>query len=188
VTTWPGWQIQFLAAARILNTPPNQRLLTSWAAHASAPTCRNNPIDLSVKLSGSVDCASLPAITPKAQRYLSHVQAATAFRDEIHLPGARALLAAMQTGNPYQVSDPGAVASSLSWWGSQRFANTYLAAATGGSGGGGGGGHGVAPSTHRAWHDLQRSVNKAVPSAVRDSRRLRRQTLRDIAKVRRLGH
>ena len=184
MSTWSGWQNQLLKAAGIIVTPPNRNLLTSWAKHA-ATSCNNNPIDLSAPLQGSQDCHALKNLTPKAQRYTSHAQAANAFRLEIHDDFAKPLLDALNSGNPFQVDNVQDVANVFLAWGSDAMHDVYLSLVKG-QAGGGSGSKGVGPNTHRAWKDVQRSVNKRLPSAVATSKRLRRQTLRDVNRARRL--
>lgn len=177
--TWSGWQNQFLNRAGIIVTPPNRQLLTSWAANAHT-NCANNPIDLSHKLTGSSDCAALPGIFPQAQRYTSHAQAATAFRDEIHAAFARNLLRAMNTGNPYQVSYANDVASVFVSWGTDKMLNVYLAGEPGTGGGGGGGGGAKGVSAHKGWTHLRRAMNHSLPKSLSASQRNVQAALRSL--------
>lgn len=188
--TWTGWQNQFLNRAGIIVTPPNRQLLTSWAANAHT-SCANNPIDLSHKLTGTSDCAKLPGIFPQAQRYTSHAQAATAFRDEIRQSFAGVLLRAMNTGNPYQVPYANDVASVFVSWGTDKMLNVYLAGepGTGGAGGGGGGGGagaGDGASVHKGWHDLRTTVNHKMPGHVASSHKMTQAALRKLSHIRRV--
>jgi hypothetical protein len=187
VTTWNGWQAEFLNAAHLLVTPPNIRFLTDWAAHANSPSCRNNPIDLYWPQPGSGNCVKPAGFSNWTQHYATHATAAHAFSLEIHTADFAAIRRALNTGNIFQQpADP--VVQELRAWGSTNFATWYSNQRSGTGGGGGGGQTGIAPNTHKAWHDLQRAINDVVPAAVRDSQRLRRQTLRDIAKARKVRH
>jgi hypothetical protein len=165
VTTWGGWQAEFLTAAQVPNTTNNRRFLTDWNSHAET-NCRDNPVDLSAKVSGSTNCHSLPAITAKAQNYTTHGNAAHAFYVQTHAGSSKALLAALASGNPYTVNDTGTVAEDLSAWGSQKFAQAYFAE-TAGQRGGGGSPDTYAPRSVRAWGELQKQVNRTLPRTLR---------------------
>jgi hypothetical protein len=187
VATWSGWEAQFLRAAGILNTPPNQRFLTNWASHASAPNCRDNPIDLSEKASGSANCVKPAGDFPWIQRYSSHASAAQAFNRQIHTRFASVILAAMQSGNPFQFKDWQDVAGQLRQWPSINFATWYIGQMQGGGSGGGGGGA-LAPQTHKAWSDLQRALNSRLPSSINSAQRASRAALRAAGRARRVRH
>jgi hypothetical protein len=180
VPTWSGWEAQFLNRAGIIVTPPNMSFLDSWARNAET-ACANNPIDLSHKLTGSSDCHALPGIVPKAQRYGTHAEAATAFRDEVHASWAAALLHALNTGNAYQVSNPGPVAEAIATWGSVTFARVYLAAAQKG-GPGSGPAAGAGSDIHHGWTSVRRSLNRTWGRELKDSRRNVRAALRAVGR------
>jgi hypothetical protein len=186
VTTWNGWQAEFLNAAHLLVTPPNIRFLTDWAAHANSPSCRNNPIDLYWPQPGSGNCVKPAGFSTWTQHYATHATAAHAFSLEIHTSDFAAIRAALNTGNPFQDPTVDPVVQALRAWGSTNFA-TWYSNQRGGTGGGGGGRTAIAPNTHKAWHDLQTSINKRVPDALRESRHLRAQTLRNIGRAHKVG-
>ena len=181
MSTWSGWQRQFLNAAGIIVTPPNMDLLTQWSQHTHRQ-CVNNPVDLTHRESGSSSCGSSTGIFPTEYTYSTHAHAASAFAWEIHQAFAKALLDALNTGNAYQVAKPSPVASVFVSWGSPAMADAYLNQAQGGSSGGGGGGSTKAPHTHSGWHDLRRSVNHNLPTSLRHSSKL------TAAALRALGH
>jgi hypothetical protein len=187
VATWSGWQAQFLRRAGIIVTPPNMNLLTLWSQNAHR-SCRNNPIDLTHPLGGSSNCGASTGIFPHEQNYTSHAQAATAFSDEIHMPFAKALLDALNSGNPFDVAHPSPVGSVFVSWGSPAMLNAYLNHGSGSGGGSGGGGGTKASHTHTGWHDLRRSVNHNMPKSIRHSVKLTNAALRALGhgrKVRR---
>ncbi len=177
MTTWNGWQADFLAAASLTNTANHRNFLTDWAANATAPSCNNNPIDLTHHEPGSSNCHATGLVGVSIQRYSSHTWARTAFNSELHNGKYPALLAALKSANPYNVGDPGAVATDLASWGSVHFGQVYLAA-TQGTGGGGAG------TTHatKAWADLQKQVNHGLPTALATIGRLNRQTANSLAR------
>jgi len=185
VATWSGWIAQFLNAANILNTPPNQRFLSNWASHASAPTCRYNPIDLSEPASGSANCVKPAGNFPWIQRYSSHASAAQAFNRQIHTPTASVIRAALDSGNPFQFKDWQDVVGQLRQWPSVDFASWYLAQMTG-TGSGGSSGGALAPQTHKAWSDLQRAVDKRLPAALRQADHAARAALRATGRARKV--
>lgn len=186
MTTWGGWQTEFLTAAQVPNTTNNRRFLDDWASHAET-NCRNNPVDLSAKVSGSTNCHSLPAITARAQNYTTHGNAAHAFYVQTHAGSSKALLAALASGNPYTVDDTGAVATDLSAWGSQGFAQRYFAETAGQRGGGGGGGP-TAPHSTKAWGQLQNQVNRQLPTTLRKVSGLQAATSTTLRRRRRVRH
>ena len=183
-STWSGWENQLLNAAGILVTPPNRQLLDLWTKNRHT-SCDNNPIDLAHKLTGSANCGPLTGIFPQAQRYTSHAQAATAFRDEIHADFAKALLSSLNSGNPFQDPNFNNVASVFVSWGSPKMARAYLDTATGtipGSGDGGGSATGV----HKGWADLRKAVNVHAPADLHRSDRLTKAALRSLHRARKV--
>jgi hypothetical protein len=183
MATWTGWEAQFLAAAQVPDTTSNVQFLDDWARHANTD-CRNNPIDLSTPVSGSTNCASLPAITARAQNYTTHANAAHAFYVQTHAGYAKALLAALKSGDPYTVTDTGTVATDISAWGSQKFAEVYFTETAGAPGRGGGGG--IAPQALKGWHDVRRSVNTKMPAALQHSEKMVRRALQDLSRASRV--
>jgi hypothetical protein len=187
MATWSGWQNEFLNRANIIVTPPNRDLLDSWAKNAHTD-CTNNPIDLSHQLAGATNCGTLPGIFAHAKHYTSHAQAATAFNDEIHAAFARALLDAMNTGNPYQVSNASDVGSVFVSWGSDKMLNVYLnAAAAGGPGAPPPGGSG-STDIHHGWNSVRRSLNKNWPHSLNTSERNVHAALRSLSHSRKVKH
>ena len=184
MATWSGWQSQFMHAAGMIVTPPCTRFLTEWAANASH-NCGNNPIDLSEPMPGATKCANNTGVLPTVWRYTTHTQAANAFKFELLYPWADDIRKALDSGNPYQYVQADRVVSDLVSWGSVKFANVFKGE-TSGSGGGPSGGGGIAPHTHRAWADIQRSVNKHLPTAVRRVALSNQETLRALHRSRKV--
>ena len=168
--TWSGWIGQFLHAAGILNTPPNQTFMAAWAQHATS-NCTRNPIDLCHAEPGSTNCRAATGIFPHYQTYTTHAHAASAFAYEVKLPAFKPLFNALDSGNPFQVADRSPVESVLISWGSVAFAKWYETAQAGGSGGGGGGGGAQGPGAHKGWVHLRRSVNHNMPHSLSASQR-----------------
>ena len=185
--TWSGWQNQFLNAASILITPPNRTFMNEWANHAPG-TCKNNPIDLSHSVSGSTRCGDTVAGFGRTQNYPSHTAAAHAFTLSVDTDWAQPIKAALNTGNPFQIDNRAPVIAALRRWGSTQFANWYANANSDGTGGGGGGGGGIAPHTHKAWVDLQRTINKRLPSSLRKVDQANRATLRAVSRGSKVKH
>lgn len=184
MATWTGWQSQFLHAAGLINTPPNTRFLTEWAQNANH-NCGNNPIDLSEPMPSATKCAANTGVLATVWRYIDHGQAANAFKFELLYPWADDIRKALDSGNPYQYAQTDRVVSDLVSWGSVKYARVFQAATTG-SGGGSSGGGGIAPHTHRAWGDLQKSVNKHLPNAARSAQTANRETLRTLSRARKV--
>lgn len=184
--TWSGWIIEFLQRAGILNTPPVQRFMSQWAAHAPG-SCRNNPVDLTKAVPGSSRCGATVGGFGRSQNYSTHAQAATAFREQVRTDWVRPLLDALNTGNPFDISNRDPVVKVLERWGSPQFAAWYQAANSDGTTGGSRSG-GVAPQTHRAWSDLQRSVDKRLPKALHAAEKASLAALRAAARARKVRH
>lgn len=181
MSVWAGWQADLLGNAGLPNTSNNRRFLTAW--HSEAETnCENNPIDLSNQPRGASDCAPLPGLTVKAQKYPTHGDAETAFVAQLDANYAKALLSALKTGNPYTADNTGDVTTSLAAWGSVRFSRTFFAD-TGSAPGRGGVSTGIAaPKAHDGWRDLRHTLNHTVLSELRDSRRITSAALRSMSR------
>lgn len=178
--TWADWKNQLLKAAGILPTPPIYTFMDEWAGHDKNP-CANAPITLSAFVSGATRCGATVTDFGYTYKYPSHAAAARAFDIQIHNTKAKALLDALNSGNPFQGVDRAPVVSVLKHWGSPSFATWYENATADGTTGGGSGGGGVAPHTHKAWHDLQRTINKRLPAATRHVSEANRATLRALS-------
>lgn len=185
--TWSGWIIQFLNAAHTLNTPPNQTFMSEWASH-DHPSCKNSPITLSTKVTGSSNCGATVTPMGHTQQYSTHQQAAHAFNLQIHVPVVNDILKALDTGNPFQISNRDPVVTALHTWGSPGFAQWYKNATGQGGTGGGGGVSGRAPDIMTAWRQLQHSINKDLPHAVKQSRRMTQEALRELHRSHKVRH
>jgi hypothetical protein len=177
--------ITFLNRANILNTPPVQTFMEQWAAQEGG-SCKNNHVDLSTKVSGSTRCGDTVAGFGRTQNYATLAEAAHAFSIQMHTDWVHPLLAALNTGNPFQIGDRSKVVAVLKRWGSPTFANWYANATTSGTGGGGGGGGGKAARAHSGWNDLRRTVNHRMPKALRTSERNIHAALRSLSHARKV--
>lgn len=182
---WTGWIAQFLNAAGILNTPPNQTFMDEWAKHAPG-TCHFNPIDLSFSVIGSTRCGDTVGGFGRTQNYPTHALAARAFADQMRSDLAKPIRAALNTGNPFQIGDRTKVVDALNKWASPSFATWYANATTSGGTGGGGGGGGKAARAHSGWHDLRRTVNQRMPAALRTSQGNTNAALRALSRARKV--
>jgi hypothetical protein len=176
VSVWSGWQADLLSHAGIPNTTNNRRFLSDWHAHAET-NCRNNPIDLSVTVGATRNCAPLPGLNVQAQRYTTTGNAVHAFTVQIHQARYSHLLAALRSGNPYTAASPGLIAADLAAWGSQTFAQRFFNQTVTNAGGAAG----YAPTALPAWADLQRQVNHGLPVALRRLSGLNRATKNALA-------
>lgn len=186
MSTWSGWEDQFLKVAGLPTTAANRRFLDEWAAHAET-NCTNNPIDLTHKLSGSTNCGSLPALTLKTQHYTSHAQAAQAFLAEIDGTNLRQLRAALESGDPFTVNNTGVVSEQIDFWGSTTFAKFYFNET--GSAPGRGGSSSQFEDSHAlaGWADIRHSVNHNMPAALRSSQKMTAAALRRVGRARKVG-
>lgn len=184
MSTWTGWQDDFLNAAAIIVTKENRNFLTQWAGHANSPSCKRNPIDLHHQEPHSTDCVKPAGFSWWTQSYASHATAAEAFSVQVNTGEFAAILDTLGTGDPY--TDPGYkdVVKALKAWGSTLFAEWFRHHIEGSSKGAGA----IAPRTHRAWHDLQKSVNHNLPHALREAHKLNRAALRELRRASRVRH
>jgi hypothetical protein len=181
VTTWLGWAGDFLAAASLPNTANSRKFLNDWATNANFPSCGDNPIDLSHKEPGSTNCGGTTLWGDDVQRYTSHTWARTAFNSQIHSSRYAAILAALRSGNPYTVKNPGSVATQLGEWSSTDFANIYLNEAQSGPPT-----PITAPRAHKGWADMRRSVNHHWGAALAASDHEIRAALRSLSHARKV--
>lgn len=185
MSTWSGWIIQFLNRANILNTPPIQTFMSQWAAH-SPGSCKNNPVILSTKVSGSSNCGATVAGFGRTQNYGTHAEAAHAFSIQMHTAWVKPLLDALNTGNPFQIGDRSKVVAVLRRWGDEGFADWYANATTDGTTGGSGSGGGKAGAAHSGWTDLRHTVNHNMPKALKTSQHNVHAALRALSKGRKV--
>jgi len=183
--TWSGWEIQFLNRANVLNTPPIQTFLDEWAKHAPG-SCKNNPIDLATAVKGSSRCGDTVTAFGHTQNYGTHAEAAHAFSLQLHDSSEKALLDALNTGNPFQIGDRSKVIAALKHWGSTQFADWYANANDDGTTGGKGGGGGKSAKAHSGWNDLRRTVNKHLPRALKASQHNTHAALRSLSRSRKV--
>lgn len=177
MSTWSGWQSQLLKAAHEPVTATNVAFMNLWAAHADAPGCANNPVDLSHKEGGSSDCQPLTG-SRIAQKYANHSSAAAAYATEI-LSGNFPTLETALAGLGVDLSTGDArIEAELRAWGSTNFA-TFLAGnatATGVK----------APGIHRGWTELRKSISPGLTSAISEALRLDRDALRSLSHARKV--
>lgn len=181
MATWPGWQAQLLLAAGLPNSSNNVSFLTDWHNHANT-NCGNNPVDISLNISGASPCKLTSNPNHRARNYANRDQAAGQFAAQIHSGSYPTLLAVLRDSNPYDLDRYPQVTANLDTWGSGKFADWYstklsnLVA----------GGNIAAPRAHNGWADLRRSANRKGPAALRDSDRLTNAALRSLSRVRKV--
>lgn len=179
---WSSFPSDLLGEAKLSVGLDAIQFMFDWNYNASSD-CGNNPVDISHFQVGSTDCRKL-TVTRTAQNYPSHQAAAAAFSREIHSGRFPDLLGALQTAHPQSYSNPSGVAQDLKHWGSPKMAAYYLSIATAAAGPPP---TLKAPQALRGWSDLQRSVNRHMPAALRASQHARnaaRRELRRAGKVR----
>ena len=174
--TWQGWEDQLLTAAAVPRVGSNRSFLDVWAQHASS-NCANNPVDISHRNTGSVNCHKLTS-TRTAQRYTSHARAASAFAAQLHSGNFPDLASGFLNGSLLTSNATAAEVAELQKWGSVKFA-AFVSGTSGGGGGGGGGGVNT-PSTHKGWEDMRRSLNKRWHPTLTKLNKLNAATLRDL--------
>ena len=178
MAAWAGWEAEFLKAAGLPLTTSNEAFLNQWNTYDNT-NCRNNPIDLSRRMPGSTSCAGLPS-GRQARNYTSHAQAASAFAAQLKSGAFPNLLAALRSGQPYEVKDPAKVAQDLGKWGSGIFQQAYMNSVTTTSSGGGSSPN--APRAHGGWQDLRHSINRKMPRALNGAASLNQAALRAVSR------
>lgn len=185
MSVWSGWQAALIAKANIPDSIFNQDFLNEWHSNA-ASNCHFNPVDISHKTTGSTNCKGIGG-GHTAQNYTTHAHSASAFASQLHSGSYPSLAAALKSGSPYTLGDKNGVVSDVAKWGSENFSFALSESfKPPGSGGGGGGGSPNAPSIHRGWTDLRKTVNSTVPDSVRYSDKLGRAALRDLQRARKV--
>lgn len=132
-------------------------------------------------MQGSTRCGATVAGFGRTQNYATHQEAAHAFQLSIDSSLAAPIKAALNTGNPFQISNRAPVVQALKDWGSPTFATWYQNATTDGTTGTGGQPNTRAPHTHSGYHDLQRTWQHNLPTALHKSGNLTNGALRSIS-------
>lgn len=175
---WDGFTTDLLGAAGLSKAKMTVQFMFDWNTAASSD-CNNNPVDISRNVRGSTSCKRLTP-TRVARNYTSHASAEAAFSGQIKSGNYPHLLAALNTDNPYTYSDPAGVEADLRSWGSPGQAAYYAKNATGG---GSTAPSGTDPHSHTAWVDLQRSVNKRWPAAIKGTAEKHSAALRTLSRA-----
>jgi hypothetical protein len=182
MTTWQGWVARFIAVATVPDTPENHRFFTEWAKY-DGNSCNNNPVLISLPISGSSNCRELPGDrTRRSQNYSSHAQAAGQFRAQLRSGRYPHLVAALESGDPFDLSDEdaGKVSSDLSKWGGAVFPHHYLTGVFKGSG------DVNAPKAHHGWAALRHSFNHKMPQELKASQHSTDAALRALSRARKV--
>lgn len=181
MATWSGWQQQLLRAAGLPTSANNVSFITAWNKHANT-NCRNNPVDISLDISGASPCKLTANPQHRARNYSSHDQAAGQFASQLRSGPYPRLLAQLDDSDPYNTDKYPGVTGDLTQWGSEKFANWYSTQITNSLTGGGV----TAPLAHKGWADLRRSANHRGPSELHDSDRLTTAALRALSHARKV--
>ena len=179
--TWNGWQKQLLQVAGLPSGGDNDKFMGEWNAHATTD-CANNPVDISLNISGASPCSLTSNPNKRARNYAGHDQAAGQFAAQLHSGDYPHLLAALNSGNPYNPNGSDKVSADLQTWGSGAFATRYTSDVNVVIGGG----KGSYSDAFKGWGDLRRSVNKHMPAALAHSDKQSRAALRALAKARKV--
>lgn len=181
MSVYPGWVTDLLSAAALPQSSTNQEFLQAWHKNALAD-CRNNPIDISHKLSGSSNCKATNLVGQFVQNYTTSDYTRTAFSVQLKSGKYPHLLDALQAGNIYSLTgtDAGKVAADLSAWGSVAFGNVYL------SGQNSGGGKLRAPKAMGGWDDIRRGFHRKLPQTLHDSNRYIAAARRSLGRARKV--
>jgi len=189
VSTYRGWEKDLLDAAKLPNTSHTRKFLGDWHA-ASLIDCDLNPVDLTMPEGKSKNCKAYSG--PRHghihyQAYAHSTDTRNAFAGQIKDSRYQHLRAALKSGNPYDTGkitadDAGLIETDLAYWGSAAFGADYandMAA-------GGPAPVFKAPQALKGWSDLQRSVNRKLPGAIRSSQRSRAAALRALGRARKV--
>lgn len=184
MATWSGWQGDLIRAAGLPDVSDVHTFLTDWAA-AEKTGCTNNPLVISRATATSTKCKKLTD-TRTAQNYPSSAIAADAFSAQLHSGNFGALLDALKSGTPFQVTSPHDVEQDLVDWGAVTYAfelqQNYGPSQPEGSGGGGA----QAPKLHGGWKSMRHSFNHSMPRSLHASHRSTQAALRELGRVRKV--
>lgn len=175
-----GWETDVLAQIGAPDTQTNVQFLGTWH-NFELSACANNPLNTTLAVASSTKCNSAGV-----RSYTSAAMGAQATAATLTNGRYPALVAALQTGDPYSYTDPDGVAANIRTWGTPNFASAYLVSAGSFQGVGGtppppivgSSGAGIAPSAHRGYADLRNSVQRHVPTQLQRSAHLGVLTLR----------
>lgn len=179
--TWTGWREQLLAAAGVTKSADNLTFLSDWHKYANTD-CRDNPVDISLNISGASPCKLTSNPQHRARNYASPDQAAGQFAAQLNSGTYPHLLAALQSGSPYDPTGSDQVGHDLGVWGSAKFGAHYAAEVNAKIGSG----SITAARAHHGWSDLQHSINHNMPTSLRNAERNTRVALRSLSKGRKV--
>jgi hypothetical protein len=177
MAAWPGWEAAVLALLGAPNTAANVKFLDGWQAYEGS-TCRYNPLNTTLPYGGSTQCNSVGV-----QSYPSTSAGAQATAKTLTNGYYGDVVAALRSGDPFRYSDPQAVASQITKWGTPNWANVYLSLVGITTPGGvpplphvvpDYTPTPVAPAAHNAWGDVRHAVNHVLPVGLARSATIRR--------------
>lgn len=180
-----------LAAGGWPLTSENTLFLQEWHSYEESK-CNANPINTTLKLTGSKDCVQTGTPGVAVQAYSGSVQGTKATVATLQARTYINITAALNTGNPFTYPAPNLVAQELRTWGSTTFATAYLSQVgvtapappppVPGTSGSAGAATGVRDAhILSGWHDLGNSVDKHLARQLFKSRHMGAATLRALA-------
>lgn len=173
MAAWPGWEKDVLSALGYPTTAANEQFLDTWQ-HYEGGGATDNPLNTTQPESGASNYN-----TVGVKNYTSQTQGTQATVTTLRNGHYPALLAAMQTGDPYTYIDPNGVAANIRTWGTGNFATSYLLSAGSFSGQGGTPPPAIKTDTSQyrpsysfnGYADLRNSVARHIPTQLRRSQR-----------------
>lgn len=182
--TYTNWKHDLLSSDRMPDTTANLRFMGEFHTNSESD-CALNPIDLTHHVTGeSSNCKQTGYVGRYYQRYTDRIWTRTAFYAQMTSGDYPHLRAALRSGNPYTVSDYLDVSKDIGKWSSGPFSSVYLGEMQSG---------GPiptlkAPQALAGWKDVQHSVNRGMPAALKASEHMRNAAWRHVRRAGKLLH
>jgi hypothetical protein len=192
MAAWSGWAQDVLKYAKWPITTQNVLFLDTWQTYEGG-TCRNNPLNTTLKTNRSTNCVQTQTAGVWVQNYPSQTAGKTATVSTLTGPFYGAIVDALKSGDPFSYPGSQTVAQEIRTWGTGNFATWYLTqiGVVGSSSGSGIGPvnipGAVAPSGHHGYADLRNTVNAHIPTQLARSQALRMAALRTLAGLSKVG-
>jgi hypothetical protein len=187
-----NWAQDVLKALGYPVTTENVLFLDTWHSYEES-TCKNNPLNTTLKSKGSTDCVQTQNKAVWVQAYPTPAAGTTATVNSLKGAFYGTIRNALATGDPFAFPASLVLAQELDRWGSTTFATWYLAnvgqvgSSTGPGTGSADTGGPIPPQLHRSFADLRNSVNNHLPRQLERSHRTGLVTLRILARRHRVG-
>jgi hypothetical protein len=185
VSDFFNWAQDVLQALGYPVTTENVLFLDTWHTYEES-TCKNNPLNTTLKVKGSTNCVQTQTKGVWVQNYPTPAAGTSATVNTLNGAFYSNIRQALKTGDPFAYPASLTLAQELDRWGSTTFATWYLkqVGVVGSSTGSGGSGSGTTPqkghNSLTAWHSLNLALVVDLPAGLRRSSAARMAALRKV--------